>query len=130
MQARALPSGALLGEPGRPPSRTCAPRPVLTLPLRISHTPASGTPYCLNWIKKKKKKAKTHTYKSEPDSLYLALQLCHFLSWLRHVPEEADYATAEGFACVKPVVKTRGYSSEGPCLARTEGDWPFGSGST
>ena len=57
-------------------------------------------------------------------------ELCQFLSWLYRVPDEADYATAEGFACVKPVVKTRGYSSEGPCLARTEGDWPFGSRST
>lgn len=66
MQARALPSGALLGEPGRPPSCTCAPRPVLTLPLRISHTLASGTPYCLNWIKNKKKNPKpTHTNPSQ-----------------------------------------------------------------
>lgn len=62
--------------------------------------------------------------------MYLAHQVCQFLSWLHCVPEEADYTTAEGFACVKPVVQTREYSSKAPCLARIEGDWPLGSGST
>lgn len=73
----------------------------------ISHTPASGTPYCLNWIRRKKSQ---NPRKSEPDSLYLALSFAIFFPGCV-MYQEADYAAAGGFACVKPVVKTRGYSS-------------------
>lgn len=35
-----------------------------------------------------------------------------------HVAEEAHCSTAEDFAHVRTVVKTKEYSSSGPCLAR------------